>query len=427
MESRHTIIREGTMSGAGLHTACKVNLRFLPASDGGGIRFRRTDLDGCPVIPASIDYVDERQSRRTVLCKDGAEVQTVEHLLAACAGQGIHDLVVEIDGPEVPSGDGSSEEFIRALSALGRNPLPFERKRLVIERPVMISEGDCTACAVPSRDGGLSISYVLMYDNPLLRHQTFTFEDKPGLFAAGPGRARTFCMEEEVEVLRKAGFGKGANVDNTVVVARNGGVHGGGLRFEDECARHKVLDLLGDLSLAGAAVEGAIFARKSGHRINHMLVKKIVSSACGAERPAMDINEIRRILPHRYPFLLVDRVIESSDDRAVGVKNVSADEDFFQGHFPGEPLMPGVLQVEAMAQLAGVILLKSKSRQGRISLILSVDAVRFRRTVRPGDRLVITVSAGKVKSRTAEVSARAEVDGRLCTEAVLRFIMVDED
>ncbi len=427
MEQRHTIAREGAFFGAGLHTACRVNLRFHPAAGGTGVVFRRTDLPGKPEVPALIDWVDDRQSRRTVLSKGGVEVQTVEHLLAACAGLGIDDLVIEMDGLEVPGADGSSAEFEDLLGGLGLRALPEERKKLVVLRPVMISEGDCTACAVPDARAGLEVSYVLRYDNPLLRHQRYTYRSGSGTFRDGPGRARTFCLEEEVAALRNLGFGRGANVENTVVVGRDGGIRGGNLRFPDECARHKVLDLLGDLWLAGAPVEGAVFARKTGHRLNHLLVRKIISSACKPEPLMMDINEIRRILPHRYPFLLVDRIVECSEERATGVKNVSASESFFEGHFPGDPLMPGVLQVEAMAQLAGVLLLRSKNYEGRISLILSVDDVRFRRTVRPGDRLLMTVTAGKVKSRTAQVSARAEVDGRLCTEAELRFIMVDDE
>jgi UDP-3-O-[3-hydroxymyristoyl] N-acetylglucosamine deacetylase/3-hydroxyacyl-[acyl-carrier-protein] dehydratase len=422
--SRKTIGRDGDFTGVGLHTGEEVRLCFRPADPGAGIAFVRTDLDARPRIPASIDRVDRTQPRRTVLRTGDAEVQTVEHLLSACAGLGIDDLEIEMNGPEVPGGDGSASVFVEVLGRLGARTQDGERRTLTVRRPVMVRDGEASAAAVPNPGGGLRISYVLEYRNPLLRHQTFAYE---GDFTSALAPARTFCLEEEVAVLRKMGFGKGANTDNTVVVAPDGSVHGDeGLRFPDECARHKVLDLLGDLTLAGAPVEAQIFARKTGHKVNHLLVRKIVDYACRIEPQALDVRRIAQIIPHRYPFLLVDRVLECEPGvRAVGVKNISVLEDVFEGHFPDEPLMPGVLQVEAMAQLAGAMLLwEPKGPPDSLAMVMSLDHVRFRRTVRPGDRMVITVEAQKVRSRTAQVLARAEVEAQICAEARLRFIMV---
>jgi UDP-3-O-[3-hydroxymyristoyl] N-acetylglucosamine deacetylase/3-hydroxyacyl-[acyl-carrier-protein] dehydratase len=282
--------------------------------------------------------------------------------------------------------------------------------------------------ALPNPGAGLVVSYTLSYDNPRLRRQAFTFRATGGDFRSEVAPARTFCLEEEVEVLRRAGFGKGADLSNTVVVGRDGAIMGSDLRFFDEFARHKVLDLLGDLCLLGRPLEAHIVAMRTGHAANHRLVRRILAEEGTPQGEGLDITGLLRILPHRYPFLLVDRIDAFEEDRrAVGWKMVTGDEDFFQGHFPGRPLMPGVLQVEAMAQVAGALLLRQGRYEGKISVILSADRVRFRRTVVPGDRLRIEAAVEKVKSRTAQMQAWITIEGEKAAEARFRFMLMDDE
>ena len=413
-----------------MHTGVGTVLRVLPAGPGEGLSFRRTDLPERPMIPARIESVEGVQERHTVLGRGKAAVQTPEHALAACFGLGIDNAVLELDGPEAPIGDGSAAIFVEALRSAGIVPLPADRRRIAIRGLLSLDAGKGSFRVLPNPGRGLTLSYGLSYDHPHLRSQSVTFRVDPEVFAREIAPARTFCLKEEAEALLRAGFGKGADVTNTLVVDRDGAVMGNALRFPDEFARHKLLDLLGDLALAGCALEGHVVAHRTGHGANHRLVRMILEAGGEppAETPALDVREIRRILPHRYPFLLVDRIEAGTDGRtAVGWKLVAADEEHFHGHFPGNPLMPGVLQLEAMAQVAGALLLKLKQYHGKISVIVSIDKVRFRRPVLPGDRLRIEAEAQIVKDRTAQVSARTTVEGERAAEARFRFMLVEDD
>ena len=288
-------------------------------------------------------------------------------------------------------------------------------------------------------DRGLSVSYTLSYQHPALKAQfaQFSANGSPS-FQQGIAPARTFCLYEEAEMLRAKGLGKGATYDNTLVIGPNG-VMQNTLRFDDECVRHKILDLLGDLYLLGGHLRGRVIAIRSGHHLNARLLHKLDQAMeqwrLGALQsgtsevmvgPTLDITQIQKILPHRYPFLLVDRIVELTGTKAIGIKCVTINDYFFQGHFPNKPIMPGVLIVEAMAQVGGIVLLNKPEHKGKLAYFMSVDKVKFRRPVVPGDQLVIDVELGKLRSRTGQMTGTVTVDGKPVCEGELMFALADE-
>jgi UDP-3-O-[3-hydroxymyristoyl] N-acetylglucosamine deacetylase/3-hydroxyacyl-[acyl-carrier-protein] dehydratase len=285
--------------------------------------------------------------------------------------------------------------------------------------------------ALPN-EGGLTVSYSLNYPDTRIGQQHFTLEMTDESYTKLISPARTFCLQSEAEAFLQQGLGKGANYQNTVVWGPDGPIENT-LLFPDEAVRHKILDLMGDLATLGAGLRAHVVALKSGHNTNLRLVKKISAAFSEDSRfpekignTLLDAREISKILPHRYPFLLIDKVIELDGyRRAVGIKNVSCNEPFFQGHFPGQPIMPGVLQIEAMAQLAGILLMRKSDNQAKVAVLLSLDGVKLRKSVVPGDQLRIEVETIKVKARTGEVFARATVDGQLVTEATMKFMLMD--
>lgn len=437
-EPQRTIAKEVFMNGVGLHTGEAVCIRVLPAPADAGVVFIRTDLPHHPTIPVkSAQMIDiDKSVRRTTLSKDGVIVQTVEHLMSALWGAGIDNVYIEITGPEVPGLDGSAAQFFEQLSQAGTTEQPSPRRYVSLREPIHVEEGEASITLFPDRD--LSVSYLLSYPHPMLKSQLVSFtQNGAENYAAHIAPARTFCLKEEADALRTAGFGKGANFDNTLVLGEHG-VMNNTLRFEDECARHKVLDLLGDLYLLGAHLRARVVAIKSGHPLNVKLLKKLTqameqwkigslqSSASDVMvGPQLDIMQIEKILPHRYPFLLVDRIIEISETRAVGIKCVTINDNFFRGHFPGKPVMPGVLMIEAMAQVGGIIILNKQENLGKIAYFMAVDKVKFRKPVVPGDVLVIETELGKIRSRTGQVIGRALVEGKVVCEGELMFALGD--
>ncbi|MBI4341544.1 MAG: bifunctional UDP-3-O-[3-hydroxymyristoyl] N-acetylglucosamine deacetylase/3-hydroxyacyl-ACP dehydratase [Candidatus Omnitrophica bacterium] len=433
-----TIANDVVIHGVGIHTGVSVSLRLLPAPADAGIVFVRTDLPHRPAIPVkSAQMVDvDKSVRRTTLSKDGVVVQTVEHFMAALWGAGIDNAYVEVTGPEVPGLDGSAIQFLEQFRAAGTTAQELPRRYVILREPIHVEDGEASITLVPDRT--LRVSYLLNYPHPLLKSQMVTFaQDGADLFAQTIAPARTFCLKEEAEALRAAGFGKGANFDNTLVLDERG-VMNNTLRFEDECARHKVLDLLGDLYLLGAHLRARVIAIRSGHPLNVKLLKKLtqameqwkIGSLQSASSevmvgPQLDITQIEKILPHRYPFLLVDRVTELTETRAVGIKCVTINDYFFRGHFPGRPVMPGVLMIEAMAQVAGIIMLNKQENLGKFAYFMAVDKVKFRKPVVPGDVLVLEAELGKLRSRTGTVAARALVEGKVVCEGELMFALSD--
>lgn len=420
---QRTVRKKGEIAGVGLHSGKETRLRVEPAAEGSGVTFIRDDLPKSPRIAARSENLREVQRRTALIGERDADVYTVEHFLACCTGLGIDNLDVFLDGPECPGMDGSAREFVKLLEGLEIEDQEAERAELKPATPVSVSSsGDATVVAMPA-PAGFTASYTLDYGHRFLDVQHFSVRVEPDTFRDEVAGARTFCLESEAEALRNMGFGLGATYENTLVVGEDGPIQNE-LRWEDEFARHKTLDLLGDLFLLNADLVGHVIAYRSGHVANMRLVRALLEPA--RRKTALGPVQIRRVLPHRYPFLLVDRVIEVDGfQRAVGVKNVSINEPFFQGHYPTEPIMPGVLILEAMAQLAGILLLRKLELTGKVPVLLSIDRVKFRRAVVPGDQIRMEANTIRLSSGRGRVRCRSTVDGALVSEARLNFALTE--
>jgi UDP-3-O-[3-hydroxymyristoyl] N-acetylglucosamine deacetylase/3-hydroxyacyl-[acyl-carrier-protein] dehydratase len=419
-----TIAREVSITGIGLHSGETVTIVLKPAAVDAGISFVRKDLAGAPEIPVGTGSLQEKAGSRRCnsIGKAPAVVQTVEHLLAALFGTGITNLTIDIDGVEVPGLDGSSAGFVEAIKSAGVVEQSRDIERIVLREPVVVEEGGARIEAVPA--DSFKVTYVLEYEHPLLKG-SIQASVTGDYFLEELSRARTFCLESEIDALKRMGFGKGATHDNTLVVGADG-VIGNKVRYADEFVRHKVLDLIGDLYILGKPLNAHITAVKSGHSLNIKLVKKIMQQLNSGGnmqfKAPLDVNDIMKILPHREPFLFVDRITElDPGKRIVGLKNVTINDYFFRGHFPGKPIMPGVIMIEAMAQVGGVMMLALPENQGKIAYFMMINNVKFRKTVVPGDQLVFEVTAGKMKSKTGQVFGKAMVDGKVVVEAEMMF------
>jgi len=429
-----TIKNPITLSGAGLHTGKPVRMTIKPAGDNEGISFTRVDLPGKQKVrvSASNAVMDEKVTRCTAVECQGVRIYTIEHLMAALNGLGIDNVAIEIDAEELPVLDGSSLEFVKALERSQIIEQQADKNIFAIQEPIIVANKTSMIVIVPQDQ--LKVSYTLDYDHPLLRSQFFSQSvDHPASFAKELAPARTFCLESEVSEIKAHGLGKGANYQNTLVISSKGPLENT-LRFPDECARHKVLDIVGDLYLLGFPVKGAVYATKSGHALNRALVKKIEAQRQKYTTPihspavpaitgkVLNINEIMKVLPHRYPFLFVDRVIEiEPGKKGIGIKNVTVNDGFFQGHFPQKPVMPGVIMIEAMAQTAGVVVLTGGAHNGKVALFMSVSDVKFRKVVYPGDQLLMEVEIIRDRERTAHGKGVARVDGEVAIEANMMF------
>lgn len=432
MRSQQTLQTAFEVSGIGLHSGAEVSVRVLPADPGSGVVFVRTDLPGRPQVPGDWRSAVQRQ-RQTVLKQGVAEVQTVEHLMAALAGLNVDNVVVEMDASELPGMDGSSREFVDRILAAGIKAQKPSRKVFQLDRTVVVEGKEGSIVAFPCSDS-LRVSYTLDYPDELgLPSQHVAGAITPESFPRELAAARTFCMEAEAKSLQEAGLGRGANTQNTLVIGSDGVIENS-FRFPDELARHKVMDLVGDLALLGADLQAQIVATKSGHALNLELVRKLrdrletlENQGALLRESGLDIKEIMKIIPHRYPFLFLDRVIEIEGfQRAVAVKNVSFNEPQFQGHWPKQPILPGVLQVEGLAQLAGVLLMRRMENTGKIAVLLSIDKIKFRRPVVPGDQLRLECETLNIRRKSGKVIGRGTVNGELTVQAVLKFMLMDE-
>ncbi|MDD5195599.1 MAG: UDP-3-O-acyl-N-acetylglucosamine deacetylase [Candidatus Omnitrophica bacterium] len=437
MENQRTIKSKVFFEGIGLHTGKNSKVEVLAAAPNTGIVFIRKDVASAPAIKADFYSVldPEKFPRRTSVGHDGVYVHTIEHFMAALHLLKIDNLQVNIWGEEIPGLDGSAKLFVDKIREAGIAELEAPKQYLVIKEPIFIEEGSSSIAIFPYPK--LRISYALKYNNPLIGAGFIDLELCGDLKPEEDFyQARTFCLEQEVRSLMDMGLGKGANYENTLVVSKDG-ILKNKLRFSDEFVKHKVLDLIGDLYVAGP-FRGYVIAIRSGHSLNVKLLQKLrrykerlttsgVESTTSFVPTTGEVSaaEILRILPHRYPFLLVDKIVElDKGKRAVGIKNVTFNEQFFQGHFPGRPVMPGVLIIEAMAQVGGVMMLACEEHSGKMAFFMAANEVKFRNNVIPGDQLVIEVVAGKIKSKTGVVYTKAFVDNKLVAEAELMFALV---
>jgi UDP-3-O-[3-hydroxymyristoyl] N-acetylglucosamine deacetylase / 3-hydroxyacyl-[acyl-carrier-protein] dehydratase len=434
---QRTIARPTEVRGVGFFHGEDVTVRFHPAEPDAGIVFERADLPGRPRIPARLDSVVPSQRRTTIRSGD-ASVEMIEHVMAALAGLQVDNAVVEIDAGECPGCDGSSRAFVEALDGVGIVEQDRARPALVVEESLTIREGDAVlAIHPPGPAGGLTLSYHLDYGRGApIPPQSYCVGLSAASFRDELSASRTFLLEAEAAALRAAGIGVRTTEADLLLFGRDG-VIGNALRYPDECARHKVLDMVGDLALLGADLHGFVVAYRSGHHTNAALGRRLLESratkpvGCSEPLPlredgTIDVAGIMSLLPHRYPFLLVDRVLELVPRRRVlGIKNVSVNEPFFTGHWPGMPIMPGVLVVEALAQTAGVLIAASIPREGKLALIAAIDAVKLRRPIIPGDQVLLEVTGDRIKNQAAVVTGKAKVGGNVAAEARIRFVIVE--
>ena len=433
---QRTLTRSVKVTGKGLMTGAESTVEICPAGPDEGIVFERVDVNPPVRIPASVDYCVNRPRRTTIKMGD-VEIETIEHCLSAVTGLGIDTAVLRVSGPEMPLGDGSAKPFVDAILEAGTVAQDRARKVFRLREAITISDDDGSQIsALPTDVEGMLVVYNLDYGRNAhrIRSQTYSFTSLTGEYVHDVAPARTYSLREEAEELWRKGLCKHLSPRDVLVIGEEGPIENA-YRFDDEPVRHKVLDAIGDLTLVGCAVQCQVLAVRSGHHLNRRLAQRIREQMQAVEvrqtmldGRAMDIKSIQKLMPHRYPMLLVDRVIEMDGDRrALGIKNVSINEPFFQGHYPGTPIMPGVLIVEAMAQLGGLLMSKTLEHQGKIAILLSLDNVKLRKPVTPGDQLLLEAETVRATARKAELRCRAMVGDKIAAEADIRFMMVDPD
>ena len=451
MPQQQTISEPVSFDGVGLHSGQKVSMTFLPAEPNTGIRFRRIDLEGKPEIQADVEHVSDT-TRSTTLSKGNIKLHTVEHVLATFSGYGIDNAIVELDANEPPIADGSAREYCRMIKKSGTTLQAEDRNPLVVTSPLSVTSGESTLSIFPH--DGFKISCTSS-DGKGSFTQFYSVELTPESWEKDLSEARTFCFFEEIEFLIKNGLIKGGSLENAVIIRDDVVLTNEPLRYREEFVRHKILDIVGDLSLVGRPIKGHVIAICPGHRANCELARELATHmknnsartqsfspppAKESPRPAqpsapaheiamdgtiIDTEEVMKILPHRYPFLMIDRVIKMEETNITCLKNISINEPYFQGHFPGHPIMPGVLQLEAMAQAAGILTLNKAENWGKIAYFLSAEAVKWRKPVKPGDVLTIEVELLKGRGKIGKGKGVCRVGKDVVSEGIVMFMLTD--
>ena len=428
-----TLGSSSALTGTSLHTGEQVSLTMKPAPADHGIRFRRVDLDDQPFIDAHVSKV-QTVERATTLAEGSVKVHTVEHVISALVGMGVDNALIEMDANEPPIGDGSALPFVECIKKAGIEEQKEYRSVFDVREPIHMEHKGSLITIVP--DKGFRISCTQVGPDGRMT-QYFSTEINAEIYEKEIAPARTFVFYEDVEPLFDKGLIKGGSLENAVVIKGDSVMSKEGKRFEDEFVRHKILDIIGDLMLCGKRVGGHVIAVKPGHGPNTEMARildKTIQSTRSMVPPVtipfgesvLDINEIQSILPHRYPFLMVDRIVGfDGDSGCTGVKQVTINEPYFEGHFPGHPVMPGVLQVEAMAQVASIILLRRPEHQGKIGYFLSANKVKFRKPVIPGDTLFIEAEVLQLRSKMGSAKCRCLVNNEVTSEGELKFAIVD--
>lgn len=450
---QNTIIREITLKGKGLHTGLEVQLTFKPAPENFGIKFKRIDLEDQPIIEASVFKV-KGTSRGTVLREGDVVISTIEHVMAALSGAEIDNALIEVNGPEAPILDGSAVPYVKALKEAGIVPQNAFREYFEIKKRITYRNPDTGAELIAYPDDSFSIDVMISYNSVVLGNQFASYNSSATDFAKEIAPSRTFVFVRELEMLLKNNLVKGGDLDNAIIIMDQampqqeldriadlfnqkhivvneiGVLNNLKLHFDNECARHKLLDVMGDLALVGKRIKGRIIAKRPGHGPNieftKILLKEYLKSISENsppeydpnKPPVYDVNQIIKMLPHRNPFLLLDKIIEKGKDYIIGVKNVTMNEPFFVGHFPSEPVMPGVLIIEAMAQCGGVFVISSQPSDGEYSTyFMTMDNIKFRKKVVPGDTLIFKLKlASSIRRGIANMRAVAFVGETIVCE-----------
>ncbi|HTD68040.1 MAG TPA: UDP-3-O-acyl-N-acetylglucosamine deacetylase [Candidatus Limnocylindria bacterium] len=462
VSQQQTLRRSVSFSGIGLHSGNRVNMTFAPGAPNSGIRFRRLDLEGKPELEARVEQVVET-NRSTSLGRGALKIHTVEHVLAAFAGCEIDNAVVEIDANEMPIADGSAREYVRMIDAAGAVPMAEAREPYRIKEPIELQVGESIMSVFPHEHFKISCTSA---DGGGRFTQFYSVELTPDKWRKELAHARTFCFFEEIEYLYKSGLIRGGSLENAVVIRDDAVLTNEPLRYPEEFVRHKILDIIGDLSLLGRPIQGHVMAIKPSHSANVELVKAIQTQIrkplvaaqtfappplqpiererpVPSEKPAvtttvapteplvrdgatLDVMQVMKILPHRHPFLMVDKVTRIEGNKITAVKQVSIGEFYFEGHFPAHPIMPGVLQLEAIAQVAGILMMRQAENAGKLAYFMSAESVKWRKPVRPGDTLVIDVEMTKSRGKIGKAKGVCSVDGEPVSEAEVTFMLIDQ-
>ena len=435
IQMQRTLAKCASIAGTSLHTGKPVKMTIKPAEVNTGLTFRRIDLPDKPFIPASAAKV-QTVERATSLAEGSVKVHTVEHILSALTGMGVDNAIIEMDASEPPIGDGSAAPFVKMIKQAGITEQDAPCEIWDIREPIEVANKNGSRIIImPGKGFSVSVTAV----GPGGRVTQFFHGDiTPETYEKELYNARTFCFYEDIQPLLEKGLIQGGTLDNAIVIKGDEYLCAGGLRHHNECARHKAMDMIGDLILNGRRINGHVIAIMPGHGINTAMAAKLQQKfeSMEAMRPkpivlpagtsVMDTTEVMKLLPHRYPFLMVDRILGfEGETKCIGQKNVTMNELFFQGHFPGHPIMPGVLQLEAMAQVGSILMLRMPENQGKLGYFMSADKVKWRKPVVPGDVLIIETELTKMRGSIGMVTARCTVNGEVTCEAELKFMLTD--